>query len=629
MDGNPNSSFVSLGLFNIIILFFCLNTIHLRAQNEEQVMQMKNVIIKHSPFKASNENLNTLLNNFFAATQISIGVQMDSLFNIVNSESISLITKADSAIFYFNNAFYWLRHSEYDRAQEFYSKAGILFEQAHLELPNLYVKLHMANIQYYMKKVQYAYNEYAEILQNPLSDSILIGTMHHNMGAMLLELDSANFNSTDLKRREKSIDSISAHLDKAIEIYHALDYSRGYGATYSIYTNIKMLQEDYVGAQAMIDSCQSISVKYNDLGRIAFLRIKKASLLIRMKKYEAAADTANLAAVFFHEQGNFDQEEHALSAVYNAYYKNGKYKNATDVLWKMREVTTKRREKQLAEALSKYEVEFDTEKKNLTIKEQETQLESERLKTSNRNQLLVVLALLLVATFLGFMLFLQKRKRNAEKEKNDLILKSKAEGLKAVIEAEEKERKRIAADLHDGIVQQLGGLKLGLQNVLANNKSNESQRVIKILDEATTELRELSHQMMPRALGELGLIPALEDLFDKSLGLTKIQYQFEHFGLSERLPENIEIAIFRISQELINNVIRHSRAQLANMQLFKSGNFIVLIVEDNGKGFDDTQKDKGIGLMNISSRLDTINGQVNYEPSPESGTLVTIKIPIS
>ena len=81
------------------------------------------------------------------------------------------------------------------------------------------------------------------------------------------------------------------------------------------------------------------------------------------------------------------------------------------------------------------------------------------------------------------------------------------------------------------------------------------------------------------------------------------------------------------AQELINNVIKHSKADKVNVQLLNTASNIILIVEDNGKGID-TQNGSGIGLMNISSRLDTINGKVNYEPSPESGTLATIKIPI-
>ena len=228
-----------------------------------------------------------------------------------------------------------------------------------------------------------------------------------------------------------------------------------------------------------------------------------------------------------------------------------------------------------------------------------------------------------LASFIGF---LKTRKQNKHAQ---IRIEEQQKGLKAVIQAQEDERKRIAEDLHDGIVQQLGGLKMGLQKIFTDKENKETSKIINILDNSAQELRELSHKMMPRSLGELGLIPSLTDMLENSLGHTNINYKFEHFGINDRFSENIEIAIYRIAQELVNNIIKHSQANKANIQLIKTGNHILLMVEDNGKGINLTKHKNGIGLMNIASRLDTINGKVNYEPSPESGTLATIKIPIS
>jgi signal transduction histidine kinase len=135
--------------------------------------------------------------------------------------------------------------------------------------------------------------------------------------------------------------------------------------------------------------------------------------------------------------------------------------------------------------------------------------------------------------------------------------------------------------------------------------------------------------MMPRALKESGIITALQDLLDGSLALVNITSQFEHFNISERLPQKVEITIYRVAQELLNNIIKHSKASEVNVQLFKTGYDVILIVEDNGVGMAEAKVKKGIGLLNISGRLDMVNGQVNFEPSPQSGTLVTIKIPVS
>ena len=162
----------------------------------------------------------------------------------------------------------------------------------------------------------------------------------------------------------------------------------------------------------------------------------------------------------------------------------------------------------------------------------------------------------------------------------------------------------------------------------ASNDCNSTQ-IFNHLESSTTELRSISHQMMPSALTELGIVDALSDMLHKSLDPIEIKFSFENFGIETRIKENIEITIYRVSQELINNIVKHSGANEVSVQLFKSGDNIILIIEDNGIGISKEDKPDGIGLMNISSRLDTIKGKVNFEPSPNSGTLATVKIPLN
>ena len=132
--------------------------------------------------------------------------------------------------------------------------------------------------------------------------------------------------------------------------------------------------------------------------------------------------------------------------------------------------------------------------------------------------------------------------------------------------------------------------------------------------------------MMPKVLEEFGLIPALEEMLEKSLTLTPLKYSFEHHNFNERLSRKVELSLFRITQELLNNVIKHSGANFVSVQLFKNGNQLILIVEDNGKGFLITNRKDGHGLLNINSRLNTIQGKVNYEASKNAGTTATVRI---
>ena len=219
-----------------------------------------------------------------------------------------------------------------------------------------------------------------------------------------------------------------------------------------------------------------------------------------------------------------------------------------------------------------------------------------------------------------------------EDEKNKAIMLEKDRGLKAMIQAQENERGRIARDLHDGVVQQIGSVILKARNFVDKYSPKEKSKAktfLEDLENSNQELRNISHQMMPRALKDLGMISAISDMLENSLTYSKINYQFEHFNINNRLPERMEVTVYRITQELINNIIKHSNAKHVNVQLFKADNDVILIVEDDGVGIKKKKQSEGIGLLNISSRVDMMHGTVNFEPSPNSGTLVTVKIPVA
>lgn len=287
-------------------------------------------------------------------------------------------------------------------------------------------------------------------------------------------------------------------------------------------------------------------------------------------------------------------------------------------------------QKQMAEVEAKYKAsqkdnEIQILKQEKLIKDIEVQ--------QHQAENIALISLLVLGTIIIFVLY----KRHQAKQNavfNAKLLAQKEDNLRAVVVAQEEERKRIAKDLHDGIGQQLSGVRLGLASMAENNelgdKSVQTMRnLTSVLDHTIQDVRNLSHQMMPRILQEDGLIPALEDMLDKTFRYSPIQYHFEHFGVDKRFAEQVEIGLYRITQELINNIIKHSEATQVSVQLLKNGKILVLLVEDNGKGFKTMkEKQKGIGLMNITSRVETIHGEFNLQPSPESGMLATVRIPV-
>ncbi len=423
----------------------------------------------------------------------------------------------------------------------------------------------------------------------------------------------------------KQYDSALFYYNKGIGFAEAINNQNQLGDLYTNLGNLYVLQNDNLLAYKTLK--KSLKYRPNEsLNASTYVSLSEVATLLN--KPNEALDYAKKA----YELRKNDEGLGNLVNVYlnlaNAYYNIKNYKDAQTFYLKWGEAKDSIYSKENTKAVADLEIRYQTEKKEKELANKELELSAKDLEISNRNNLLVGLAGGILIIILLSLYLIQRKKRKAQYEKDEAIIHEKDRGLKAIILAQEEERKRIAKELHDGIVQQLGGLKLGLQKEFANNATDKTKNLIKILDDSAQELRELSHKMMPKALSELGLVPALEDMLSNSLGNTNIRFKFEHFGIAERFADSIEITIYRIAQELINNVTKHSRASQVNIQLFKSGKYLVLIVEDNGKGFELESEKQGIGLLNISSRLDTVNGKVNFEPSPESGTLATVKIPI-
>ncbi|MGB0402808.1 MAG: tetratricopeptide repeat-containing sensor histidine kinase [Salibacteraceae bacterium] len=288
----------------------------------------------------------------------------------------------------------------------------------------------------------------------------------------------------------------------------------------------------------------------------------------------------------------------------------------------------------LNEQLSEMTTRFETKKKEFAIKDLSQKNEIIELEFKKKqNQFLGLLLISLAMVAIGILSYFQLK--NVQKRK--LIqtrLDEQQKGLNAVILAEEEERKRIAKDLHDGIGQELSGIKLFISKINDGLKkensslAGEMEKLEDIIDNTCSEVRNISHKMMPRTLMEQGLVEAIADMLQKGLGHTDMKFHFEHFNIKTRFEERVEIALYRISQELISNIIKHSRASEVSVQLYQNKKSLILIIEDNGVGMSKSAKKDGIGQLNMSSRINNLNGSFFYDSEITNGTLVTVKIPL-
>ncbi|MBK7945703.1 MAG: hypothetical protein IPJ85_10525 [Flavobacteriales bacterium] len=244
-----------------------------------------------------------------------------------------------------------------------------------------------------------------------------------------------------------------------------------------------------------------------------------------------------------------------------------------------------------------------------------------------RRQLYIWISLVsLVLVLVGGMLFHQTRQRRLRAERDAAIIAERERGLRAMVERNEAERGRIAQELHDSVGQQISGLKFRLEGAAAEDAS--LRELLAIAADAGQEVRDLAHQMMPRALATLGLVPALDEMLKRSLTRPDMQVRFDHFGIDGRLPQEIEVGAYRIAQELISNVIRHAHATEVNVQLLRNKGHLVLIVEDDGVGFDPVIAQGGIGMQSLSDRARLLRGSITFAPGGTRGTVATLRIPL-
>ena len=153
------------------------------------------------------------------------------------------------------------------------------------------------------------------------------------------------------------------------------------------------------------------------------------------------------------------------------------------------------------------------------------------------------------------------------------------------------------------------------------------ERSLDMIDTSIKELRRVAHNMMPEMLTKFGLDEALKEYCNTINATNLLVVKYQSFGMDSRLENSVEIIIFRIVQELLNNILKHAAAPEAFVQLIREDNRLNVVVEDYGKGFDTalTETSKGAGWVNIRSRVDYLKGQLDIHSEPGKGTLVTIE----
>jgi signal transduction histidine kinase len=277
--------------------------------------------------------------------------------------------------------------------------------------------------------------------------------------------------------------------------------------------------------------------------------------------------------------------------------------------------------RQIAELQTQYE----TEKKEKEISIQNLQLSEHEL-TLERNQALIIgLIVLLILLSIVFILQRSRTQLKEQKAREQQQRKHQEELTQSVIDLQERERARFAQDLHDGFGQMVTTLKFQLESPNA-----EPQNTSALLSQMHDEIRNVSFALWPQVLVRDGLVQAIQELADRLNKSGKVLIEIKTLGLTGRLNSNTEITLYRICQEWLTNILKHSGSTKITIQLVAHPDELVFTIEDNGHGFDPLQleKGKGNGWKNIQSRANLLKAELDLDTQVNRmGTIFTVALP--
>lgn len=379
-------------------------------------------------------------------------------------------------------------------------------------------------------------------------------------------------------------------------------------------------RKNLTAARQWLDSCQVYYHKLKDPNQMAFYLIKEGIYWQAVRDFSKAELFFKRAFGLYQTISSTEGKMYALVCLASLQNEAGKFKEAFQTQTRYMGLRDTVFKEQTAQNLARYQTMFETQKK---------EIENLELKRQNERQLTGFGIGILVLTLGGFGIFKiretsHQRKLEAQKRENQRIRFSE------VVQAQEEERTRIARDLHDGLGHLIAAIKL---NTSALEVSDEQNRKIlghagTIIDQASKEVRQISHRLMPQSLSDLGLEESIQELAHRINESGKIKVEI--LTTSEIwVEQQMAIGIYRIVQEVMNNALKHAQASIFSIQYGIENEMFTLILMDNGKGFDIEQIEKsaGIGWKNIRSRVELLNGRMQLESKLGVGTKVEVQIP--
>jgi len=499
-----------------------------------------------------------------------------------------------------------------------------------------------------------ALNHYhqAQTISEKIGDNALLAHVFKNIGALYVvwkkfddalsfynkaEIMAASVNETELLadclnnkavvyEQRLQYDKALATYKKALAVYTQKNIPSKISMVLSNLAIVYKFKKDYPASLQYNLKALALSEKLNDKWMMAATYNNIGALYSEMNDYKNAIAYCEKSIALAKEINAIEVIETAYDSMAVAAAKAGDYKNAYRYQQQFAEHKDKFINLESTKQLSELGVKYETAKKQKLIQQQQFELKQ-------RNMTIMVIAIVFVAMLaIGFQFYTRnKLKQKAAMQQAEI--EHQLSTTKGIIEAEEKERKRIASELHDGVGQLFSAVKLNLSGLLDRAHLTDpamvtlGSKTLDMVDESCREVRLIAHQMMPGSVLKYGLYTAISDFISK-IDPHNLKINLQGSNMEARLNNNVETVLYRIVQECVNNVIKHARATSLDIKLQRQASKIHVTIADNGVGFNTTDKSKfeGMGLKNIQSRVAYLQGKVNITSAIGKGTLIEIEV---
>ncbi|CAM4175121.1 sensor histidine kinase [Zobellia nedashkovskayae] len=384
--------------------------------------------------------------------------------------------------------------------------------------------------------------------------------------------------------------------------------------------------EEFDKAEISLDNSLEEAKKLNKPFNLMFAYICLGEHFVKANNPKKAIENFKKFSKIISDQSIPDMEVWAYENWAKAEKMSGNFENANTYLEKYLKLNDTINSKKNKIAIANAETKYQSEKKDKEIAEQQLELADQQLaiqesKSKTRTMTILIVSLLLGSILLWFS-FNQRQKR-MQQQLVSIEREQEIKTLESLMEGEEKERLRIAKELHDGVNGDLSAIKFKLVSLLETNNTVINEAVT-MIDNSCEQVRSISHNLVPPSLRDFDLLEAVEVYCDDMNAIHKPEINFQHVGDPIVLEKKQEANLFRIIQELVTNSIKHAGAKEILVQLSNIENNLQLTVEDDGKGFDiNNIKSDGIGMQNIRSRVAYLDGKMDVK-SDSKGSSFTI-----